>query len=144
MKQRIKKIIGDWLIKYIDNHRSNLKKNYARYILVRLIAELITDKWVNKNLVWDVASFHYNHAFFQKYPHLMTFTDMFVVNNRLFLFLERPGIWIGKGGTDIDALQRFINSDIDGNKVSDYKISILEDCCSTHAMYSSWFKVQDL
>lgn len=144
MKQRIKKIIGDWLIKYIDNHRSNIRRSYLSFLLVRLIAELVTDKLVNKSLAWDIASFHNNHALFKKHPYLMSFTDAFVINNRVFLYLERPGIWIGKRGTDIDALQKHINSDVDGNVINNYKISILEDNASQIWKYNEWFHICEL
>ena len=61
--------------------------------------------------------------------------DIVVLNKTIFVYLGRPGIMIGKGGENIDKLTDFINANIYGEKIDDYKILLFEDLRSWNHMF---------
>lgn len=62
-------------------------------------------------------------------------TDIVVLNKTIFVYLGRPGLMIGKGGENIDKLTDFINANIYGEKIDDYKILLFEDLRSWNHMF---------
>jgi hypothetical protein len=43
------------------------------------------------------------------------------------VYTVRPGLWIGKAGHTMDEILHYINYDSSDNKVSNYKIQLLEN-----------------
>lgn len=62
-------------------------------------------------------------------------SDVVVLNNTIFVYLGRPGLMIGKGGETIDKLTEHINTNEFGEKVCNYKISLIEDLRSWSSMF---------
>lgn len=65
-------------------------------------------------------------------------TDIVVLDNTIFIYLRRPGILIGKGGSRIDAIMEEINHEYNWEteervKTHNYEISLIEDLRSGYA-----------
>ena len=64
-------------------------------------------------------------------------TDILVLGNDVYLYTKRPGIWIGKSGTTLKSLEDRVNHNLDGDKIHDYSINIIEDKDSIFNMIST-------
>ena len=64
-------------------------------------------------------------------------TDIIVLENDVYLYTKRPGWWIGKSGSTLKSLEDTMNTNIDGERIRDYKIRIIEDKDSIFNMISS-------
>lgn len=103
--------------------------------------------WIGKNIqptgdtmhvVSKMARYAYNNKF-----DMSSFgiTDMMVLGDKIFIYLKRPGILIGKGGSRIDSILDRINymttQTADGTrrkeKVYNYEICLIEDIYSPTA-----------
>ena len=63
--------------------------------------------------------------------------DILVLENDVYLYTKRPGIWIGKSGTTLKSLEDRMNHNLDGERIHDYKINIIEDKDSIFNMIST-------
>lgn len=54
-------------------------------------------------------------------------TDILVLGNDVYLYTKRPGIWIGKFGSTLKSLEDRVNHNLDGERIHDYSINIIED-----------------
>lgn len=80
--------------------------------------------------------------FYDKHPDNLFWcgiTEIVVLDKTIFVYLQRPGIMIGKAGSCIDELERTINNtdEIDLVKFN-YKISLIEDRVSGEATIKSY------
>lgn len=66
-------------------------------------------------------------------------TDILVLGNDVYLYTKRPGIWIGKFGSTLKSLEDRVNHNLDGDKIHDYSINIIEDKDSIFNMISTTF-----
>lgn len=64
-------------------------------------------------------------------------TDIIVLGNDVYLYTRRPGIWIGKSGSTLKSLEDRVNHNLDGEKIHDYIINIIEDKDSIFNMIST-------
>ena len=64
-------------------------------------------------------------------------TDILVLENDVYLYTKRPGIWIGKFGSTLKSLEDRVNHNLDGERIHDYSINIIEDKDSIFNMISS-------
>lgn len=64
-------------------------------------------------------------------------TDIIVLENDVYLYTKRPGIWIGKAGSTLESLEHRMNHNIYDEKIHDYKIHIIEDQDSIFNMIST-------
>ena len=64
-------------------------------------------------------------------------TDILVLGNDVYLYTKRPGIWIGKFGSTLKSLEDRVNHNLDGDKIHDYSINIIEDKDSIFNMIST-------
>ena len=64
-------------------------------------------------------------------------TDIIVLGNDVYLYTKRPGMWIGKSGSTLKSLEDRMNHTIDGDRIHDYKINIIEDKDSIFNMIST-------
>ena len=74
-------------------------------------------------------------------------TDIIVLENDVYLYTKRPGWWIGKSGSTLKSLEDTMNTNIDGERIRDYKIHIIEDKDSIFNMistgYGHYWAIQD-
>ena len=64
-------------------------------------------------------------------------TDILVLGNDVYLYTKRPGFWIGKSGSTLKSLEDRMNHNLDGEKIHDYIINIIEDKDSIFNMIST-------
>lgn len=64
-------------------------------------------------------------------------TDILVLENDVYLYTKRPGMWIGKSGSTLKSLEDRVNHNLDGEKIHDYEINIIEDKDSIFNMIST-------
>lgn len=62
-------------------------------------------------------------------------TDIVVINKKIFVYIGRPGLLIGKNGENIDKLTEFMNTNVCGEKIENYEILLLEDLRSWNYMF---------
>ena len=73
----------------------------------------------------------------EKTTNTYQLTDILVLGNDVYLYTKRPGIWIGKFGSTLKSLEDRVNHNLDGDKIHDYSINIIEDKDSIFNMISS-------
>ena len=66
-------------------------------------------------------------------------TDIIVLENDVYLYTKRPGMWIGKSGSTLKSLEDRMNHNLDGEMIHDYKINIIEDKDSIFNMISTTY-----
>lgn len=80
--------------------------------------------------------------FYDKHPENLFWcgiTEIVVLCDTIFVYLQRPGIMIGKAGGCIDEFERTINNiDEPELKKFNYKISLIEDRVSGEATIKSY------
>ena len=54
-------------------------------------------------------------------------TDILILENDVYIYTRGPGIWIGKSGSTLKSLEDRMNHNLDGDKIHDYSINIIED-----------------
>lgn len=91
------------------------------YHFLRWLAEHTKDEKATKNVLSDIALFMF------KNNTDIPFTDIFVVDENIYVYTVRPGLWIGKAGHIMDEILHYINYDSSDNNVSNYKIQLLEN-----------------
>ena len=64
-------------------------------------------------------------------------TDILILENDVYLYTRRPGLWIGKSGSTLKSLEDRMNHNLDGDKIHDYSINIIEDKDSIFNMIST-------
>ena len=64
-------------------------------------------------------------------------TDIIVLENDVYLYTKRPGWWIGKSGSTLKSLEDRMNHNLDGERIHDYSINIIEDKDSIFNMIST-------
>ena len=64
-------------------------------------------------------------------------TDIIVLENDVYLYTKKPGWWIGKSGSTLKSLEDRMNHNLDGERINDYKIHIIEDKDSIFNMIST-------
>lgn len=108
-KEEIKKGLSD-----IRNHMED-------YHFYRYMAYVIESKEKNKDIRHSIASWMC-HSRHEDLP----FSDIFVLDDEIYIYTYRPGLWIGRGGKTIDDCLYHINHKVDGTKYRDFKINLIE------------------
>ena len=120
----MKKLLVKYLNSYFDRHYNN--KNYKSYLFHRWLAQLVStcvpSRFITKidTYLFDIAGVVYER------PHVQL-TDVFHVGQNIYIVTTMPSEWIGKGGKYIRSLEHAINYNIEGVKVYDFKLHIIED-----------------
>lgn len=136
MKALIRQIIKDYLKSKLNNYTFsyNLRYNHRKYLFLRWLAEICKEKQQTDDVIADIARYIQ-----REFPRLdAMFTDIFVIENYVYIQTKYPGMWIGKGGSTIDAISDEINNDENGNKKYNYEIKLLEDDSSPVYVLRRW------
>ena len=126
----MKRIIKNYLAKKLNVARP---KNYA---FLRWLVGFVECKEDKENVLASIA----NWIYYGKHYGL-PLTDLFVIDNTIYLYTMRPSLWIGKSGKTIDSCADSINYNIDGEKVHDYQIQIMEDVESPNVKINLYMRV---
>ena len=87
-------------INFVENRIVNPKKH--NHFFYRWLIGLITDKDETKNVFFQIANYLTNQYSLSSYD----FTDIFVLNNKVYIYTRTPGFWIGKGGKELTKLEK--------------------------------------
>lgn len=130
----MKRLLEKYLLKKIRHNN----REYKRYLFLRWLAEFVKkDDMETSSVMCGIAAY-----IFEKYQRLADkFSDVFIVGNKVFIVTTRPGMWIGKGGETINAIEKTLNVNRDGKKVSNYEIELIEDVKSAVPDIHGYFKV---
>ena len=124
----MKNLIKDFITKRIIRPK---KYNYFFY------RWLVSILYENKNDSAIISFFAWMYVHQQKFE----FTDIFVIDNIVYIYTNRPGEIIGKGGETIDDITDKMNTNAKGEKINNYKIQIIEDLQSQRANMYVYFNV---
>ena len=123
----MKKLIKKYLKKNLTGHP---KKNY--YFL-RWLASLVETKYHTEYVSKMVAVFQHYDENHRKFP----FADSFVIDNTIYVYTLRPGLWIGKHGDTIEEIKKMINNtdNVGGYPSYNFEISFIEVAQDTAPYY---------
>lgn len=113
--------------KYLKKHLTGHPKHYH---FLRWLASLVKDKEKLITVYGAISGYFYykQNDYTRLYIiNVMQFTDIFVVDNNVYIYTQRPGMWIGKGGCTINEIEDRMNLNVNGQKQYNYKIELIED-----------------
>lgn len=114
---------------FIQHLLSKCRKNDKRYIIARLLAELVKDKEKTDWAYTTIADYFIEN----EGGALFDFDDIFVVGDYVYIRTIRPGYWIGKRGSVADKLTDMLNRDCYGNETGNYELRFLESIVGAKA-----------
>ena len=109
-----KKCIKKYLKKRLTGHPKH-------YHFLRWLVELVIDKEQNNDVCCSIARWMYDTRHSD-----LPFHDIFTIDNNVYIYTYRPGLWIGNYGSIVEDCQKSINHNIYGDKIHDYEIRFIE------------------
>ena len=115
----MKNIIRTNLCKFLQKYlRNKLVKYHPKtYLFVRWIISLIEDDDYANNVLTYISLWMINNDRTNN-----PFTDIFIIGDIIYIVTDRPGLWIGSYGKDIDDLIEYIRNMVK----HEYTINLLE------------------
>ena len=111
----MKKLIKNYLKRHLNcSHPKN-------YYFLRFLSEMVKDDNSNNLVFAGIARFMSGNGV------NLPFSDIFVIDNIIYVYTLRPGLWIGRGGETIKKIENEINYNIEGQKIDTYSIQLLEE-----------------
>lgn len=136
-KEKFQKFVCDRIERTMVKKRNvfRTKKKDVTYTLWWWLARNIQDQKKLHHVCYKMASYLHKKNENLEFAGV---TDIVVLDNTVFIYLKRPGIIIGKGGSRIDAIREEINNEYNWEteervKTNDYRISLIEDLRSGYA-----------
>ena len=123
MKKLFKKCITKYLLKYFNGNSENyyyVRDHVKFYLFLRWLSEFVKDEKDTMEVMTSIANYMYHNNLD------LPFTDIFIVENIICICTIRPGLWIGKAGSIMDKITNNINFNVKGEKIHNFKITILE------------------
>ena len=117
----MKRLIENYLIKRLN------VSHPKHYYFYRWLAELVKDEEKTNDVLCSIAGYM-NENINKNLP----FFDIFVVRDYVFVVTQRPSLWIGNSGVTHEAIEYRMNYNVNGDKISDYKLEYIEDLFSSH------------
>ena len=111
----MRKLIKKYLKKKLETRRPK------HYYFLRWLSELVKDEMNTENVLAGIASWMVATG-----ETFLPFNDIFVIDNAIYIYTHRPGLWIGKKDSVINSLEYSLNHNINDEKIHDYKISLIE------------------
>ena len=99
----------------------NIRSHMEDYPLYRYLASWLETMERNRDIRQSIASW----MVLSKHEDL-PFTDIFVIDDEVYIYTYRPGLWIGKGGKTIDDCTYHINHKVDGTEYRKLNIHLIE------------------
>lgn len=125
MKKYIKKKIAKRLCSYFTKHYQLKYENCRRFLFMRWLVDLVADKYESALVLYKFSQYlDENNVNTQ-------FTDVFTVDDKVFILAMFPGMWIGKGGSILHDIEDTINTNAKGEKTRNYEVRPIEDLNSS-------------
>lgn len=139
MKKYIKKKIAKRICAYFIKNYQLKDGNKKQYRILRWIVDLVADEYESSLNLFKVALYlDTNNVKTQ-------FTDVFTVDNTVFILTMFPGMWIGTGGSISREIENTINTNAKGEKTRNYEVRPIEDLSSaTQQIYSNLKQFKNL
>lgn len=139
MKKYIKKKIAKRICAYFTKNYQLKNSNKKQYQILRWIVDLIADEYESSLNLFKVSLYlDTNNVNTQ-------FTDVFTVDNTVFILTMFPGMWIGTGGSISREIENTINTNSNGEKTRNYEVRPIEDLNSaTQQIYSNLKQFKNL
>lgn len=130
----MKKLIEKFIHKLLFWNESQ-----KRFLFARLLAECIKDDKKTEDVICRLASYfvHYNKSV------VIPFNDIFVVGDTVYIFTERPGYWIGKEGSTVNAIEHQLNYNLKEEKIGDYHIRFIEEKYTTNISIKTYIRIMN-
>ena len=109
------------LKKLLKEELDTVRRHMEDYHLLRYIVSVVEDKEKTEDVLHSIA-YWMSETKHDKLP----FNDIFVVDDEVYIYTCRPGLWIGKAGCTIDSCQHSINHKVDGTKYRDLHLNLIE------------------
>ena len=122
----MKKLIKKYLKKHLTAHPKH-------YHFLRWLSEFVMDKESLKDVCYSIAGWVYT----SNSKLYMYLNDILVIDNIVYIYTMRPGLWIGKGGKTIDECKHYINHNRDDEKIHDYSIRLIEIQNTPYSTFNS-------
>lgn len=116
----MKRIIINFLNKKFQD-RKFLKIHQGHFLFYRWLAYLVIDRQNTSDVLYSIARYMCDHKL------NLPFNDIFVVGDNVYIYTSRPGIWIGKMGSNHDAVVYAMNHDIEGKEIHNFTMDYIED-----------------
>ena len=116
----MKNLIKNQIKKYLKKHLGTHPKHY--YFL-RWLADIVKDSNQLNDVCAGVARWMYDTNESNLLGHL---NDLFVVDDNVYIYTFRPGLWIGKHGSICESLEHSLNHNVNDEKIHNYKIRFIE------------------
>ena len=109
------------LKKLLKEELDTVHRHMEDYHLLRYIASVVDDKEKTKDVLCSIADWMFENDYVK-----LPFNDIFVIDDEVYIYTLRPGLWIGKAGKTIDNCIYRINHKVDGTKYRDLHINLIE------------------
>lgn len=100
---------------------NNIRSHMEDYPLYRYLASWLETRERNRDIRQSIASW-----MVESRHEDLPFTDIFVIDDEVYIYTYRPGLWIGRGGRTIDDCLYHINHKIDGTEYRKLNIHLIE------------------
>ena len=117
--------------------KSKLQGSHPKhYHFLRWLAECVKDAKKTDNALSGIA-----YYFMENKSNYLQYNDIFVIDDIIYVYTRRPGLWIGKGGETVHAIEHRINYNLDGKKFYNFEIHFLENVHEADAEIEMTMKV---
>ena len=107
-----------------------------KYHFLRWLAECVKDVKKTDDALSGIA-----YYMMENKSDYLQFNDIFVIDDNVYVYTRRPGLWIGKGGQTLDAIEHRINYNLEGKKFYDFKLQLIENIHEADAEIAMTIKV---
>ena len=117
----LKSLVNEDIREGVKRGLDNIHSHMEDYHLYRYIASFVESRERNEDIRHSIASWMV-HSKHENLP----FNDIFVIDDEVYIYTYRPGLWIGKGGKTIDDCTYHINHKVDGTEYRKLNIHLIE------------------
>lgn len=117
----LKNLVGGNVREELKKAFSNIGSHMEDYHLYRCLVSLLENKETTKDVRFSIASWMV-HSRHEDLP----FNDIFVIDDEVYIYTTRPGLWIGQRGRTIDDCLYHINHKVDGIEYRKLHINLIE------------------
>jgi len=93
------KFVKKYIKNYLKKHLGSYKKNFW---LLRFLSDLVMDMEIVDHVCENISVWMYHNNV--NYP----VNDVIVIDNLVYIYTHKPGLWIGKGGSNVHSLEKYL------------------------------------
>lgn len=116
--------------KQVEDDHNRIDYAYARYILRLAEDDDFRDDCIREIVKWIIEN--------RQQGLLPTLSDIYTCNKTVYIYTLRPGLWIGKGGSNIDSLVVYLRK-----TWPDVVVELVENTDTLSKVYSYYTMYND-